>query len=251
MPFNVVKFVSNNEDIPQIAKFLFNIYPTDALEFEALVPKKVIDLMPQIFPNSNPAEIDRMTQILKIQTLTKFCHISENLGATALAFKSMYGDFREEILGLFNTTFNYQVAQVRKFYQEIKEKDNDYIAMIYGHPSIILQEEESKKLIEMSCRNIRKNFDEIGELFVRLEPLYNAYKHGYRLLLGKEDEKGIHIVVFVTKVTWLFAYVVCFDGSIPKQKNQTKKVEGSLDEQETNDSLHLLAFEIFCFRDRD
>lgn len=51
----------------------------------------------------------------------------------------------------------------------------------------------------MSCKNIRKNFEEIGELFVRLEPMYNAYKHGYRLLLGKEDEKGIHTVVFITK----------------------------------------------------
>lgn len=154
--------MSNSENIPQIAKFLFNIYPADALEFEATIPKKVIDLLPQIFPNDSPAAMDRMTQILKIQTLAKFCHISENLGATALAFKSMYGDFQAEILGLFNTMFNYQVVQVKKFYQEIKEKDNDYIATIYGHPALVLQEKESKKLLEMSCRNIRKNFEEIG-----------------------------------------------------------------------------------------
>lgn len=188
-----------NIDIPQIAKFLFNIYPTDALEFEAIVPKKVIELMPKIFPESNPLEIDRMTQILKIQTLAKFCHISENLGATALAFKSVYDDFQSEILGLFNTMFNYQVAHVIKFYEEIEDKDNDYIATIYGHQSIMLQEQESKKLLQMSCRNIKRNFEEIGGLYVKLEPLYNAYKHGYRLLLGKEDEKNTDVVVFVAK----------------------------------------------------
>ena len=95
--------MSINGNVPQIAKFLFNIYASDALEFEATVNARIIEFLPQIFPNTNSMERNRMMQILKVQILTKFCHIAENLGATALAFKSSYEDGKTEILGLFNT----------------------------------------------------------------------------------------------------------------------------------------------------
>ena len=137
--------MSINGNVPQIAKFLFSIYPGDALEFEATANARIIEFLPQIFPNANSMERNRMMQILKVQTLTKFCRIAENLGATALAFKSSYEDAKTEILGLFNIISNYQVAQVIKFYMEIADKDNDYIAKIFGHPPLSLQEEETSE----------------------------------------------------------------------------------------------------------
>src|SRR5437867_1659100 len=110
--------MSFDGNVPQIAKFLFNIYATDALEFEATANARMIEFLPQIFPNANSMERSRMKQILKIQTLAKFCHIAENLGATALAFKSSYEDAKSEILGLFNIISNYKVIQINKFYTE-------------------------------------------------------------------------------------------------------------------------------------
>jgi phosphorylcholine metabolism protein LicD len=119
-------------------------------------------LLPQIFPRSQTVERERMKQILKIQILAKFCHIAENLGATALAFKSSYQNARTEILGLFNTMSNYQVLHVKKFYEEISNKDNDYIAKVYGHPPLVLQEQETRKVLDVSCRHIRNDFSKIG-----------------------------------------------------------------------------------------
>jgi hypothetical protein len=178
---------------------LFNIYAADALEFEATANARIIEFLPQIFPNANSMERSRMKQILKIQTLSKFCHIAENLGATALAFKSSYEDAKSEILGLFNIISNYKVTQINKFYREIGDKDNDYIAKIFGHPPLSLQEQETRKVLERSCRNVRDDFTKIGKMYINLESMYNAYKHSYRLLLGKDDADNSDVVVYIVK----------------------------------------------------
>ena len=69
--------VNNLKVIIDFAKFLFNIYASDALEFEATVNRRVVDFLPALFPNSNPPEKNRMLQMLKVQALTKFCHIAK------------------------------------------------------------------------------------------------------------------------------------------------------------------------------
>ncbi len=41
-----------------------SIYASDALEFEATVNARIIEFLPQIFPNTNSMERNRMMQIL-------------------------------------------------------------------------------------------------------------------------------------------------------------------------------------------
>jgi len=137
--------------------------------------------------------------MLKVQALTKFCHIAESLGATALAFKTSYDDASTEIVGLYKTISNYEVKQIKNFYNEIKDREDDYIAKIFGHPPLSVQEKQTKDLLELSCRNVRDDFNNIGNLYLELEPMYNAYKHGYRLLFGKDDKDGSDTVVFIVK----------------------------------------------------
>jgi hypothetical protein len=70
---------------------------------------------------------------------------------------------------------NYQVKQIINFYNEIKDRDNDYIAKIFGHPSLSVQEKQTRDLLELSCRNVRDDFNKIGDMYIDLEPDDNSY----------------------------------------------------------------------------
>lgn len=66
-------------DIPLLAKLIYEMYPYDALEFEINAIQKTLEFLTHLFVNTDPFGRERMIQILKLQTITKFCQYAENL----------------------------------------------------------------------------------------------------------------------------------------------------------------------------
>src|SRR4029079_14928136 len=123
--------------------------------------------------------------------------VAENLGAICIAFKTTYADWKSEIKGLFKTITNYYPDDVRNFYNEIKSVGLDYVAKIYGHPIIAFQEPELQIILNHSAENVRNRLNLFGDFYVKFYQLYNAYKHGYRLLLGKDDTRK-DIILYIS-----------------------------------------------------
>jgi hypothetical protein len=188
----------NNSDIPFLAEFIYKIYPYDALNFEIDAIQKMIEFLPQLYPDVEPPQREKMIQILRLQTAIKFCQYAENLAVIAIAFQFSYDDGKKEMLGIFSKISRYSLGEINDFYNNIKNRENHYFAKFYGYPPLQLQNPATRHFLELSCRNIKDALIEVAEMYSQLRDLYNAYKHGYRILFGKDSYSSADIFPFVT-----------------------------------------------------
>ena len=130
-----------------------------------------------------------MRQILRLQAITKFCQQAENLAAFAIAFLSSYDDEEHETVGIFNKISKYSIGEIVNFYANINRRNTDYIAKFCGYPPLNVQIHKAKSFFELSCKNMKGILEHIGEIYIELREFYNAYKHGYRIFLGKDTSR--------------------------------------------------------------
>lgn len=57
------------------------------------------------------------------------------------------------------------------------------------YPPLIFQSETNKKHLEESCKIVRIILNSIGSQYDKLRDIYNAYKHGYRIIPCITDSK--------------------------------------------------------------
>jgi hypothetical protein len=186
-----------NLDIPFLAEFIYKMYPYDALNFEIDAIQRTIEFLPQLYPEAGSLEIEKMIQILRLQTAIKFCQYAENLAAIAIAFQSSYDDEKQEMVGIFNKISRYNLGEIYDFYNSIGNRENKYFAKFYGYPPLLWQSTAARYFLDLSCGNLREVLTEVAEMYSQLRPLYNAYKHGYRVLFGKNSYSA-DIFPFVT-----------------------------------------------------
>lgn len=187
----------DENNIPLLAKRLFESYNHDALPFVVENNFKVIDFLSELYPSMPPHEREKVRQILTLEILVKFCQLAENFAAFAIAFKKRYLNEMEEITGIYKAIADYDVGQVMDFYKHIKNRDLDYIAWFMGYPPLSLQQATTRQFVEMYCRNVQRDAMEIAELYENLRLLYDSYKHGYRVEFAKID--GIDLFTFFDK----------------------------------------------------
>ena len=186
-----------NNSVPLLAKMLYHDYGIGALQLADEAIGKALDFLPELFVNLPPEGRNAFRQVLELERIVKFCHIAENLGAIAVAFKRSFDDEKQEILGIFDAITSYRVNYVVDFYKFIQTRELQYVAKIVGYPILDLQRPGAKKILEISCRNIRDDLAKIGTLYEELRPLYDAYKHGYRLHFGSDNNSHYDVIVYV------------------------------------------------------
>lgn len=186
--------VENN--IPLLASRLFHSHDFDALPFLIRNCLKSNQLLRQMYPTMPQDELDKAEKVLTLEVVVKFCHLAENFAAFAIAFKKRYENEREEILGISKTIANYEVAQVVNFYEYVEKRELQYIAQFIGYPPLSLQSANTKPFIERSCQNIKSDITKIAKLYAELRPLYDAYKHGYRIAFA-ENEAGVYAFTLI------------------------------------------------------
>jgi len=186
MPTDEVK---ENKEIPTLAEMLYQRYPYDGLGFTIDALQQIRKSLSSFYPNSSEEIQVKMAQILKLEIIMKFCHYAENLAAIAITFNKKFDSSEEEMLSLFEKINEYQVPEVIDFYNQIPECDLEFIAKFLGYPPLLLQNEEGKKKIQDSCEIAKKELEIIAKNYLEFRLLYNAYKHGYRVFPGKDQNK--------------------------------------------------------------
>jgi hypothetical protein len=168
------------------------------LNFEIDAIQRMMEFLPELYPEAGIPEREKMIQILRLQTAIKFCQYAENLAAIALAFRSSYDDEKQEMIGIFSKISKYNLGEINDFYSNINGRDDQYFAKFYGYPPLLLQIPRVRYFLELSCGNVKETLIEIAEMYAQLRILYNAYKHGYRVLFGKNSYSGADIFPFIT-----------------------------------------------------
>jgi hypothetical protein len=161
--------------------------------------EKAIDFLPELFPELPKGELDEIRQLLVLERVVKFCQMAENLGAFAFAFNQSFDDEKQEILEIFNIITTYHVDDVVNFYTALQRKNLQYVAKFIGYPLFRKQTTGAKAILEMSCRNVKEDMVKIGSLYDELRLLYDAYKHGYRISLGKDNNTHEDVIVYIDK----------------------------------------------------
>ena len=92
----------------------------------------------------------------------------------------------------------YNVGQIVDFYSNIHKRDLGYIAKLFGYPPLDLQSQKTKYFFELSCKNLRDALVRIGNYYIEFHDPYNAYKHGYRMFIGKDSiDSSIDLIPFL------------------------------------------------------
>jgi hypothetical protein len=190
--------IDENKEVLSLAEMFYRFYSFDAIPFTINASKKIIEFSNELYPNKPKKEQEKLVQILKLEIIAKFCLYAESLAAIAITFTYTYDDMKKEMMGLFSKVGDYNVNQVIDFYTNIQNRDMNYVAKIIGYPPLILQQKQTKKALEISSLAVRDEIKKIADLYLELRLLYNAYKHGYRVFFGK-DEQLNDVFAFIEK----------------------------------------------------
>lgn len=193
-----VSDINDEGDIPKIAEMLYHLYPLEGLYFTVNSLLRTLDSIDSLFPDASVENKLEMGHVLKMEIIAKFCHFAENLGALIISFNDSYSNAQEEHIGLFNTLGNYQPSEVIDLYEKIETQDMDYIAKFVGYPPLEIQDDYTRKILENSCFIVKEKITQIARSYLDLRILYNAYKHGYRIVFGK-DQNSNSSFVFLDK----------------------------------------------------
>lgn len=188
------------------ANDLFYSYPAyDAIDFEIQSILKLVDNYKSYFESVNKnnkhgkeAIEKREKKILIIMLLNKVVHYMETLGAVSLAILATKSEISYERYNknvekeMFISRLSlYDVGDVVNFYRDIQNRSNKYLYRLFGYPPPVFQTSEINLVLEESCKNLSGLLYNIGSYYSRHIDLYNAYKHGYRIMIldmvnGKE-----------------------------------------------------------------
>lgn len=192
----ITRGIIDKKKIPKTAEALYNGFNSDGLYFALDAMRNIIDFIDELYPSSTSEQKMKMIQTLKLEITMKFCHLAENTAAYALAFKSSYSDSKEELRGIFDKLSGYSIGEIVNFYDTLSKRRIDYFAKFIGYPHFDLQESTTRKILRSSCRTVKSELKEVAKLYKQFRLLYNAYKHGYRVLVGK-DQDGLDVFVFI------------------------------------------------------
>lgn len=190
--------LENNEEPPTVAQKLYRYYQFDCLNSVVYLLRKNLDMLDKIYPDMSTEELDKASKIVKVEILTSFCQLAESLAAMAIAFKRSYDSEIQETLGLYEKLVCYTLGEIGDFYENVGWRDHGYFAKILGYPPLDLQVQSTREAFLLSCENVKEKFTEISEYYKELRLLFNAYKHGYRILFETNNDTHDDIILFVT-----------------------------------------------------
>jgi hypothetical protein len=187
----------DDSDKLQMNDIYYNFPAHDGLFFEIQSVHKSLLYFQDLFVTDNASNIhgkraveDRERKVLNIMLLSKVIHYLETLGAVALSIISTKSkrsferlNKSEEKEKFVNYLSSYNVGDVVNFYQEIGKRRDSYLYSFIGFPPAVFQTDEINSFLSECCKNIVTYLKEMGTYYTNHIDFYNAYKHGYRIVI--------------------------------------------------------------------
>ena len=224
---------------PQMNDIFYNFPSYDGLFFEIESVHKSLIFYQDLFVTDNAsnehgkeAVEERERKVLLIMLVNKVIHYMETLGAIALSIistksKRTYERFNktEEKERFVVSLSTYNVGDVVNFYKEIGKRRDSYLYSFLGFPPAVFQSNDINLFLSDCCKNIASLLNEIGTYYINHIDIYNAYKHGYRIVIPeflgtnkngfvliKEDNKPVVCTFEDKEIDILMKYAKwCYD----------------------------------------
>jgi len=154
------------------------------LYFPSEVLKRVItEKFDAVFPELKGDEVaaDHAKWTLRIEVIGKFCQLSEILAAHLLASEKTGNNFKS-YEGYAAKLIQYGVSDAIAFYSRISTMSDSELITIMGYPELEKQKEKEESWLRRSLFELKFDLELIRGEYDKFRDLYNAYKHGCRML---------------------------------------------------------------------
>ena len=180
-------------------EMLYEFYSLDSLKYLIDMLSQLKISLQQILPKTDPF-YEKKVLIFRFEIIARYCQLAESLGGLISGYKNLdiisnkqlNNNHTQEILKYLS---DYTIKDIDTFYKNI---ENNILAydVVFGYD---LLDKKYQDEISTSRDNIKNNLKEIAECYLFYKDSYNAYKHGYRLWVGKEQSTNIESAIFRNK----------------------------------------------------
>lgn len=128
--------------------------------------------------------------VFSIEIISSVIHFTEVFTARILGMKNE---------NLYDYLVNYRPYKIKEFYEKIETLSDEDIAHLIQlpYPFDGFKLEEDQLACKKAVRITRKNLAMISKFFLKHYPLYNAYKHGFRInILNDKDNSENFLILF-------------------------------------------------------
>jgi len=205
--FNVEKAGLNKFDRGKILDETYGFFFSPSLLFFPFetVKRVLTDKFDKVFPefNSEPAS-KHIKWTLRMEVISKFCQLAEILAGHMVASEKV-GPNYQSYKGYTSQLIEYKVDDAVQLFQRISKMSDENLARIMCYPDKEKQSRKGKELLEESLVYLKTDLSIIGEEYIKFKELYNAYKHGCRLLHPEtttiDRENFAAFIIYLTKKT--------------------------------------------------
>jgi hypothetical protein len=190
---------------------LYELYSLDFLKYLMDMLNGLKSSLDVLLPQTDPIR-DKKVLAFRYEIVGRFCQFAESLGGLILGYNKLNLGSNtllnnNHAINVLKTLSTYTVKEIDELYEKIQTNPLNY-NILFGYD--ILGNEYGKQ-VSLSLQNIEESLKEISRSCIFFKESYNAYKHGYRLWVGKE--RDVEVAIFRNK-KGIEDHIPLDDGSI-------------------------------------
>jgi len=177
-------------------EMLYEFYSLDSLKYLIDMLSQLKISLQQILPKTDPL-YEKKVLVFRFEIIARYCQLAESLGGLILGYKKLNLTSNKQLKNnhiqqVLKYLSEYTIKDIDTFYENIENNTLAY-DVIFGYD---LLDTKYKDEISISKDNIKNNLKEIAGCYLFFKDSYNAYKHGYRLWVGKDQSNYIESAIF-------------------------------------------------------
>lgn len=180
-------------------EILYEYYSLDSLKYLIDMLSELKVSLERLLPK-NDSIYGKKILIFRFEIIARFCQLAESLGGLITGYNKLNINSNNELSDghatiIIKSLSEYQEKDIISFYKNVLNNSFNY-KFLFGYD--ILSDEYEEEILR-SINNIRTSLDEISDCYLFFKDSYNAYKHGYRLWVGKDQMTNIEAAIFRNK----------------------------------------------------
>ena len=119
-------------------------------------------------------------EFIRLELVANTVHYAEVFAASLLAMK--------KYTRLHKFLLEYQPREIIDFYKQIPKKPISYVTKLLQYPAFHqMLPSPTKDELHLSIKEIHKEFKNLAKFYLVWHDMYNSYKHGLRIVVGKPN----------------------------------------------------------------
>lgn len=123
-------------------------------------------------------------RFLQLELIVKQCELLSDIAGYIHSTNKEFIDKGKMIDEAYESIVDVRGSDIKNFFDDIDKKDREYFYNLLGY-DLLQNAPVDSKTIEKSIDNVMSSFKQMKDFYNLFWPVYNSYKHGYRLFLDK------------------------------------------------------------------